>query len=137
MHTHTRARECLGTSSFRAAIRCDSSLCLVGCAAASVVAASRGGNCARFRTAFTVDLRCSCTKLSERASYSTQSFVEFALSRIAESFSPLASHRSAFRFLRYGADFLNKQHNLRVSFGQALRRRLCENERASFAFDGR
>jgi hypothetical protein len=38
---------------------------------------------------------------------------------------------------RVGADFLNKRHNLRVSFGQALRRRLCENEFASFAFDGR
>ena len=35
---------------------------------------------------------------------------------------------------RCGADFLNKQHNLRVSFGQALRRRLCENEFARFRF---
>ena len=47
------SRSCWAVNPFRAAIRGDSSLCLVGCAA-SVVAASRAGNRVRFRAVFMV-----------------------------------------------------------------------------------
>ena len=108
-------------------------------------------SCARFRTAFTVDLRCVLARscLSELRIAPQLPARDAATTEAADSLNLLfLGLQKVFRLLhptdqlfdfsdRCGADFLNKQHNLRVSFGQALRRRLCENEFASFAFDGR
>ena len=56
------SRSCWAVSSFKAAIRWDSSFCPIGFAAA-VVAVSRAGNCLRLRAVFMGDLRCFCTHM--------------------------------------------------------------------------